>query len=102
VGDVLDLEFEWDEEKNKLNKKKHGISFETAQMVFQDPYRIEFYDDENSKNEQRYDVIGMVNDMLFVVYTERVNKIRLISARLATNLERRIYDDYNNNIITRR
>jgi hypothetical protein len=102
VGDVLDLEFEWDEEKNKLNKKKHGISFETAQMVFQDPYRIEFFDDENSKNEQRYDVIGMVNDMLFVVYTERVNKIRLISARLATNLERRIYDDYNNNIITRR
>jgi hypothetical protein len=102
VGDVLDLEFEWDEEKNKLNKKKHGISFETAQMVFKDPYRIEFFDDENSKNEQRYDVIGMVNDMLFVVYTERVNKIRLISARLATNLERRIYDDYNNNIITRR
>jgi hypothetical protein len=95
------VEFEWDDEKARKNKQKHGISFETARMVFCDPYRIEFFDDKNSTiNEQRYDVIGKVDDMLFVVYTERADKIRIISARLATSVERRVYDDYNFNIDT--
>lgn len=85
--------FEWDEEKNKKNIEKHGIDFETAMLVFNDLQRIEIYDVEHSMEEDRYNTIGMVNDVLFVVYTERKDNIRLISARLATKLERSIYYD---------
>ena len=56
-------------------------------------YCIEIYDMEHSINEDRYNTIGMVNDILFVVYTERKENIRLISARLATKTERSIYYD---------
>ena len=87
------LKFEWDEDKNQLNLKKHGIDFETAMLVFNDLQRIEIYDMEHSINEDRYNTIGMVNDVLFVVYTERKENIRLISARLATKTERSIYYD---------
>jgi hypothetical protein len=90
---ILDLEFEWDEEKNKINKKKHGISFEVAKLVFNDDNRIEIFDAENSQTEMRYDTIGLVKDVLYVVYTERRDTIRIISARLATNKERRYYFD---------
>jgi hypothetical protein len=93
----VELEFEWDEEKEKINKKKHGISFNTAKLIFKDDCRVEFYDSEHSVTEERYNVIGLIGDILFVVYTERRNRIRIISARLATKLERRVYDDYNNN-----
>lgn len=85
--------FEWDEEKNKKNIEKHGIDFETAMLVFNDLQRIEIYDVEHSMEEDRYNTIGMVNDVLFVVYTERKDNIRLISARLATKMERSIYYD---------
>ncbi len=87
------MKFEWDEYKNQLNLEKHGIDFETAIMVFNDLQRIEIYDVEHSINEDRYNTIGMVNDILFVVYTERKKNIRLISARLATKAERSIYYD---------
>lgn len=85
--------FEWDEEKNILNQRKHGISFETAAYVFTDENYIEMYDFEHSINEDRYIAIGRVGDVLFVVFTERKEKIRLISARLATEAERRLYYD---------
>lgn len=87
------MKFEWDEDKNKLNYKKHGIDFETAMLFFNDLQRIEIYDVEHSINEDRYNTIGMVHDVLFVVYTERKENIRLISARLATKTERSIYYD---------
>lgn len=87
------LKFEWDEDKNQLNLKKHGIDFQTAMLVFNDLQRIEIYDMEHSINEDRYNTIGMVNNILFVVYTERKENIRLISARLATKTERSIYYD---------
>lgn len=64
------MKFEWDEEKNLLNLKKHGINFETVMLVFNDLQRIEIYDIEHSIKEDRYNTIGMVNDVLFVVYTE--------------------------------
>ena len=92
IGGIA-LKFEWDEDKNQLNLKKHGINFETAMLVFNDLQRIEIYDMEHSINEDRYNTIGMVNDILFVVYTERKENIRLISARLATKTERSIYYD---------
>ena len=85
--------FEWDEEKNLLNQKKHKISFETAAYVFEDENYIEMYDFEHSVDEDRYIAIGRVGEVLFVVFTERRENIRLISARLATETERRLYYD---------
>ena len=85
------MKFEWDEKKNARNKKIHGISFETASLVFSDSSRIEIYDVEHSLDEDRYIAIGKVGKILFVVFTERGESIRLISARLADGEERRIY-----------
>ena len=87
------MKFEWDEDKNFLNKEKHKISFETAAHVFDDPNYIEMYDFEHSDMEDRYIAIGRVGDVLFVVFTERKEAIRLISARLATNAEKELYYD---------
>lgn len=87
------MKFEWDYEKNLTNKRKHGISFETATKVFNDPYYIEVFDSEHSSEEDRYIAIGLVEEVLFVVFTERRENIRLISARLATEEERRFYYD---------
>lgn len=87
------MRLEWDEDKNQRNFEKHGIDFETAMLVFNDMQRIEIYDFEHSTEEDRYNTFGMVNDVLFVVYTERKDNIRLISARLATKTERSLYYD---------
>lgn len=78
------LRFEWDEKKAEINLEKHGISFETAAKVFLDEDRLEIYDEVHSTEEDRYITIGRAGEILFVVYTERTPKIRLISARLAT------------------
>lgn len=86
------MQFEWDEEKAAANLKKHKIDFRDAVLVFNDPYRIEFYDAAHSFEEDRYNTIGAVEDVLFVVYTERGIKTRIISARLATREERRRYN----------
>ena len=91
------MKFEWDEEKNIINKEKHKISFETAAYVFDDPYYIEMFDFEHSVDEDRYIAIGKVGDVLLVVFTERKETIRLISARLATNAEKELYYDQNIN-----
>lgn len=91
------MRFEWDEDKNSINKRIHKLSFETAAHVFDDPNYIEMYDFEHSIDEDRYIAIGMVREILFVVFTERKESIRLISARLATNAERRLYYDQDNN-----
>ena len=112
------LLFEYDPDKNRKNIEKHGISFKNAARVFFDYDRIELYDEAHSEDEDRYDTIGDVSagnltiivklwrdthgveDILFVVYTERTvvdendkpsEAIRLISARLATNFERGVY-----------
>lgn len=82
------MKFEWDEDKNSINKEKHKISFETAAHVFDDPHYIEMYDFEHSIDKDRYVAIGIVGDVLFVVFTEKRDTIRLISARLATSAER--------------
>ena len=85
--------FEWDENKNKINRQKHGVDFYDAAMVFSDENRIESFDDLHSNEEERWQVIGKVKDILFVVYTEKIESVRLISARKATPRERRIYYD---------
>lgn len=83
--------FEWDDEKARKNKIKHNVSFKAAVLVFEDENRIEEYDWEHSVEEDRYQVIGKVNDVLFVVYTERGEHTRIISARKATYEEKEDY-----------
>ena len=83
--------FEWDDEKAELNLKKHGVTFDTAAKVFGDENRIEEYDYMHSIDEDRWQVIGIVGKIIFVVYTERGEFTRLISAREATPRERRKY-----------
>lgn len=97
---MSDMKFDWDVEKEQINIEKHGISFLTATRVFFDENRIEIYDFIHSKDEDRYVTIGAVDDgafyVLFVVYTERREVIRLISARKAMKSERRLYDQNRN------
>ena len=83
--------FEWDENKDKINKIKHGVSFKVATKVFEDENRIERPDYNHSQEEDRWQVIGKVDNILFVVYTERDDITRLISARKATAYERSLY-----------
>ena len=88
------MTFEWDSDKEKYNIKKHdGITFRMAAKVFSDKKRIEKYDAFHSSfNEDRWNVIGMVEKVLFVVYTEITSdRIRIISARAA---EKEEIDEY--------
>lgn len=88
---------EWDTKKERANIRNHGVNFTIANRVFNDPARVEFYDTKHSTaTEDRYNVIGLVNCLLFVVYTERVSVngddiIRIISARKADSSEEAIY-----------
>ena len=85
--------FEWDEKKNKYNIAKHGVSFATATKVFLDP-KAQIFPDP-FKDEERWDAVGLVEQVLFVVFTERDgDKVRIISARKANKEE--IYGYKNN------
>ena len=88
------LIFEWDEKKAKQNIKKHGISFEEAATVFGDPFSITIYDPLHSGDEDRFVILGISNKnrVLVVVHTDRDERIRIISARKATQKERKQYE----------
>ena len=86
--------FEWNDDKAALNVIKHGVYFEDAALVFNDRNRIEKYDLAHSVDEDRWLTIGMVNSILCVIYTERGEATRLISARKATPQEKREYYDH--------
>ena len=85
------MEFEWDPEKERENFEIHGVDFEAAERVFFDPYRMERHDDDSSSTEDRWQTMGFFKKVLFVVYTERGDITRIISARIAAPFERRIY-----------
>ena len=89
------MKFSWDENKDRHNRQKHGISFDLAAKVFNDEFRLEEYDAEHSLQEDRFITIGLVGDVLtvlYVVYTPRNDNIRIISARKANQKERRLYE----------
>ena len=88
---MLDMLFEWDEEKDRENFEAHGVHFETATQAFYDYFRMERKDDDSGDEEERWQTMGFFNDVLFVVYTERGDVTRIISARVAEPFERRIY-----------
>ena len=82
--------FEWDENKKKSNIDKHGIDFDDAIQIFEDKMRVEAHSPQ--KDEERYITFGTVNEIILaVVYTNRNNVKRIISARVAHENERRIY-----------
>ena len=82
---------EWDDKKAAINVRKHKIYFEDAARVFLDDHRIDYLDDEHSDDEERWKVIGKVRNILVVIYIERGEKLRLISARKATQKEQEEY-----------
>jgi uncharacterized DUF497 family protein len=89
------MKFEWDGNKAARNLSKHGVSFEGAKTVFDDPLYIDFYDPDHSEDEARYLIIGASNRrrLMIVSYTEKDDSIRLISAREVTRSEREAYEE---------
>ena len=85
--------FEWDDEKARTNLQKHGIGFDEASTIFDDPLFITALDDEHSIDEERYITIGLSSKqrILMVAHTERNENIRIISARKATKNEEKFY-----------
>ena len=87
-------EFQWDDNKAASNYAKHGISFDNAKRVFNDLNGLEQIDTREWYGEERFTIVGMVNErLLFVVYTMRGEAIRIISARGAEPIEERDYYD---------
>jgi uncharacterized protein len=94
------VRFEWHEAKNRSNNIKHGIDFETAQLVFDDPHCISFVE-RVSDGEERWHAIGSIENIIVIVvvhtYREEASDevIRIISARRATRHERNLYAQAN-------
>ncbi len=88
------FEFEWDPEKAERNAQRHRVTFEEAETAFNDPYARVGYDPDHSEAEQRLILIGHSyrERLLFISFTERERRIRIISARKATRKERRDYE----------
>jgi uncharacterized DUF497 family protein len=91
----MGLEFEWDQAKAKKNLKKHGVSFEEASTVFGDPLALTIPDPLHSEDEDRFVTLGNSERgrLLVVVGTDREDRIRIISARVATRRERKDYEE---------
>jgi len=89
------LTFEWDDEKANENMRKHGVSFDEAKTVFNDPFAMTIWDPEHSAQEDRHIDIGMsaLGHILVVWYTERGANIRIIGSRMTTRSERRQYEE---------
>jgi hypothetical protein len=89
------MHFEWDPAKARKNLQKHGVSFEEASSVFYDPLAVTGANPDHSENEERLITFGMSSQgrLLVVAHTERGEAIRIISARVTTQLERHIYEE---------
>jgi len=89
------VQFEWDRRKAKSNLKKHGISFQEAATVFGDMLAITFDDPDHSVSEHRLLTFGLsrAGKAIIVSHTERDKSMRIISARLMTKQERKIYEE---------
>lgn len=87
-------EFAWDDEKASFNLRKHNISFVEAVRVFDDPNATELLDETHSDSEIRFRIVGLSGaKLIIVVFTERIDTIRIISARKATPAETKIYNE---------
>jgi uncharacterized protein len=91
-----DENFAWDDEKAAQNWRDHAVTFAMAREAFRDPFAVEWEDIGQRRNEERYSMIGMVeNRLLFVGCTIRDGKIRIVTARKAEPYERRRYHEEN-------
>ncbi len=88
------VEFEWHPNKAVANLRKHGVSFDEAATVLADPLAITVPDPDHSQDEERFITVGMSFErrLLIVAHTERGTRIRLISARELTAVERMAYE----------
>ncbi|KJV07778.1 BrnT family toxin [Methylocucumis oryzae] len=89
------MHFEWDPKKATANRRKHGVTFEEASSALRDVFSATTHDPDHSDNEERFVTFGVSSQgrLLTVAHTDRDNAIRIISARLATNIERQIYEE---------
>ena len=89
------MQFEWDPKKSRANLRKHGVSFEEASTVFFDDLSLTGDDPDHSLDEDRFVTFGLssMGRLLVVAYTERGEHIRIISARLVTGSERKLYEE---------
>ena len=86
------ISFEWDDLKAARNLRAHGVSFEVATIAFRDPFAVEWIDQRQDYGEERSVLLGMVDHgVLLVVYTERTDNVRIISARRAIKHEQDLY-----------
>jgi len=88
------VEYEWNPEKDRKNREKHGVSFGEATTVFLDPLHVTVLDERHSIGEIRFRTIGYttMNRLVIVAHTDREERIRMITAREATPRERRDYE----------
>ena len=89
------MEFEWDPGKAKSNRRKHGVDFTEAASIYGDPLALTFVDPDHSDDEDRFITIGLsrLNRILIVSHTDRDERTRIISARLATKGETKLYEE---------
>ena len=89
------MHFEWDPKKAIANRRKHGVTFEEATSALRDVFSATAHDPDHSDDEERFVTFGVSSQgrLLTVSHTDRGNAIRIISARLATNIERQIYEE---------
>ena len=90
----MGYDFEWNADKGAANRRKHGVDFKEASTVFGDPRAVNMPDPMHSLEEERFTLLGLsrLGRILVVCYTERPPRTRIISARLATKKERRLYE----------
>ena len=92
------MRFEWDPNKSRANRRKHGVSFETARLVFEDPNHLSVQD-RFEQGEERWQTLGLAGGIAVLIVAHTVGEedgeevIRIISARKATSRERRRYDE---------
>jgi uncharacterized DUF497 family protein len=93
----MGLSFEWDPDKSKSNERKHRVTFEEASTVFADPMAVTIYDPDHSDEEDRFLSLGFSdrNRLLVVSFTDRDQRVRIISARVASRRERKQYEEEN-------
>ncbi|WP_091332050.1 BrnT family toxin [Allochromatium warmingii] len=89
------MHFEWDPKKAAANRYKHGVTFEEASSALRDVFSATAHDPDHSDDEERFVTFGVSSQgrLLTVAHTNRGNAIRIISARLTTNIERQIYEE---------
>lgn len=94
---MKNIRFAWDENKNRQNKRRHGVSFEEARAVFYDENAMEFPDPDHSESEDRFLMLGLSDRLRILMvchcFREDESVIRIISARKATRKETQYYEE---------